>query len=44
LVAAHDDLIAARDKADLGEEVLDLPQMSIGFSDEIEKQVVARNA
>jgi hypothetical protein len=40
----HHDLVAARDKSDLGDEVLHLSQVPIGFSDEVEEQVMAGNA
>jgi hypothetical protein len=40
----HHDLVAARDKVDLWDEIFYLSQVSIGFTDEIQEQVMAGNA
>jgi hypothetical protein len=37
----QDYLIAARDKPDLGDEILDLAQVSVRLADEVEQQMVA---
>jgi hypothetical protein len=37
----QDYLLAARDKPDLGDEILDLAQVSVRLADEVEQQMVA---
>ncbi len=44
LLARHDDLVSARDEADLWEEILDLTEMPVGLSNEVQHQVMAGNA